>query len=116
MAAAMTIILTIVFMSYPAPVPTGTLSVFPVCVKRLAIARLCGVRICGSPLTFHWRKDAGTYNDKNDDGRKRLDGGQGPVPLAHALASVESAAFSEKILKDELLLPKMQCYVSSRAF
>src|SRR5450755_748560 len=38
MAAAMTITRTIVFMPYLAPASAGTLSVFPVCVKRLAAA------------------------------------------------------------------------------
>jgi hypothetical protein len=39
--------------------------------------------------------------------------------LKHALASVESAPVNEKILlsrEDVLPRPKMQCYVSSRAF
>jgi hypothetical protein len=72
-----------------------------------------------SPPTFHQRYDAGTYNDNNNDGGKRLHGGQGLVPVApkpkHAPASVESAVFSEKILlrRDDKLL-RRKCNATFR--
>jgi hypothetical protein len=70
---------------------------------------------------FRERNNASSHHDNNDDGGKRLHRGQGLVPvipkLKHALVSIESAPSTEKIpLKDVPLRPKMQCYVSSRAF
>ncbi len=73
--------------------------------------------------TFRERNNASSHHDNNDDGGKRLHRGQGFVPvipkLEHALVSVESAPSTEKIplcRKDVPLRPKMQCYLSSRAF
>lgn len=48
-----------------------------------------------SPPTFRQRNSAGSHQDNDDDGGKRLHRGQGVVPvvpkLKHALASIERA-------------------------
>src|SRR3981189_3025106 len=72
---------------------------------RRKLALLCescaraGTRL--SPPTFHYRNDASTQHDNNDDGGERLRRGQGLVPvipkLEHALVSIESAPSTEKI-------------------